>query len=170
MRLCSAIPESYGHDTSEEKLYSKYTDALISASYSFIGLDSIVLAERADSADVEAIAKNYSFVADAKVFRLSRTAKNQKDFKIQAMDSWKRGKPFSMVVCPLYQLPSRNSQIYEQAGARNVCIFSYSHLAVLVQFAEIEGSNATIKLLHEIFKTVQAMNPSKDANLYWASC
>jgi hypothetical protein len=43
-----------------------------------------------------------SAIADAKAFRLSRTAKNQKDFKIQAMDSWKRGKPFAMVVCPIY--------------------------------------------------------------------
>ena len=30
LRLCAAIPESYGHDSSEEKLYSKYTDAVIS--------------------------------------------------------------------------------------------------------------------------------------------
>lgn len=29
LRLCSAIPESYAHDSSEEKLYSKYTDALL---------------------------------------------------------------------------------------------------------------------------------------------
>jgi len=26
LRLCGNIPESYGHDTSEEKLYSKYTE------------------------------------------------------------------------------------------------------------------------------------------------
>lgn len=167
LRLCSAIPESYGHDTSEEKLYSKYTDALISAAYSFMGLKSMVLTERADAADVEIVTDSYSFVADAKVFRLSRTAKNQKDFKVQAMDGWKRGKPFAMVVCPLYQLPSRNSQIYQQAGARNVCIFSYSHLAVLAQLVETEGTDAVIDLLHEVFKTVQAMNPSKDANVYW---
>lgn len=167
LRLCSAIPESYGHDSSEEKLYSKYTDALISASYSYIGLESVVLAERADSADVEAVADDYSFVADAKVFRLSRTAKNQKDFKVQAMDSWKRGKPFAMIVCPLYQLPSRTSQIYSQAAARNVCIFSYSHLAVLARLVESEDTDAVGCLLHEIFKTVQAMNQSKDANTYW---
>lgn len=167
LRLCSAIPESYGHDTSEEKLYSKYTDALISAAYSFMGFSSMVLTERADAADVEAVAADYGFVADAKVFRLSRTAKNQKDFKIQAMDLWKRGKPFAMVVCPLYQLPSRNSQIYQQAAARNVCIFSYSHLAVLVQLVETEGTDEVIGLLYEVFKTVQAMNPSKDANQYW---
>ncbi|MCY4641274.1 MAG: HindIII family type II restriction endonuclease [Gammaproteobacteria bacterium] len=167
LRLCSAIPESYRHDSSEEKLYSKYTDALISECYSWIGLESVVLTERADSADVEAVTDEYSFVADAKVFRLSRTAKNQKDFKVQAMDGWKRGKPFAMVVCPLYQLPSRTSQIYQQAAARNVCIFSYSHLSVLARLTEIEGKEAAINLLHEVFNTVQAMNPSKNANAYW---
>ena len=70
LRLCSAIPESYGHDTSEEKLYSKYTDALISVTYRFMGLNSLVLTERADAADVEAVAQDYSFVADAKVLGL----------------------------------------------------------------------------------------------------
>jgi type II restriction enzyme len=167
LRLCSAIPESYGHDTSEEKLYSKYTDALISAAYSRMGFKSRVLTERADAADVEVVTGTYSFVADAKVFRLSRTAKNQKDFKVQAMDGWKHGKPFAMVVCPLYQLPSRSSQIYQQAGARNVCIFSYPHLAVLAQLVETEGADAVIDLVHNVFKTVQAMNPTKDANPYW---
>jgi type II restriction enzyme len=86
LRLCGNIPESYAHDSSEEKLYSKYTDCLLSEIFKFIGLRSIILKERSDTADVEAFAKNYSFVADAKSFRLSRTAKNQKDFKIQAMD------------------------------------------------------------------------------------
>ncbi|MEG9883031.1 MAG: HindIII family type II restriction endonuclease [Hyphomicrobiales bacterium] len=167
LRLCSAIPESYGHDTSEEKLYSKYTDALISATYSYFGLNSMVLAERADVAGVEIVGNDYSFVADAKVFRLSRTAKNQKDFKIQAMDGWKRGKPYAMLVCPLYQLPSRNSQIYQQACSRNVCIFSYSHLSVLAQLVDSEGSAAVTDLLHNVFKTVQSLNPSKDAIAYW---
>ncbi|MCZ8724966.1 HindIII family type II restriction endonuclease, partial [Escherichia albertii] len=53
LRLCTAIPESYGHDSSEEKLYSKYTDALISECFKYLGLNSIVLTERADAADVE---------------------------------------------------------------------------------------------------------------------
>ncbi|WP_438729164.1 HindIII family type II restriction endonuclease [Parasphingorhabdus sp. DH2-15] len=167
LRLCSAIPEFYRHNSSEEKLYSKYTDALISSAYNFMKMHSTVLTERADAADVEAVSDDYSFVADAKVFRLSRTAKNQKDFKVQAMDGWKRGKPYAMVVCPLYQLPSRNSQIYQQAAARNVCVFSYSHLAVLVRFAEAQGTKASRDLLLEIFKTVEALNPSKDANAYW---
>ena len=167
LRLCTAIPESYEHDSSEEKLYSKYTDILLSAAYSQIGLRSKVLGARANSADVEAVAKDYSFVADAKVFRLSRTAKNQKDFKIQSMDDWKFGRPFAMVVCPLYQVPSRASQIYEQASTRNVCIFSYSHLAVLVQLSVMKDVGSSTSLLHEIFQVVQALNPSKDAISYW---
>jgi type II restriction enzyme len=167
LRLCGDIPESYTHDSSEEKLYSKYTDALLAEAFKSIGIKSIVLKERADAADVEAFAQNFSFVADAKAFRLSRTAKNQKDFKVQAMDGWKRGKPHAMVVCPIYQLPTKSSQIYEQASVRNVCIFTYSHLAMLVSFSLQEGQNRAEELLHEIFKTIPAMNPTKDASSYW---
>jgi type II restriction enzyme len=167
LRLCGNIPESYGHDSSEEKLYSKYTDSLLAEGFKSFGLKSIVLKERADSADVETFAKSYSFVADAKSFRLSRTAKNQKDFKVQAMDGWKRGKPYAMVVCPIYQLPKRSSQIYEQASARNVCVFTYSHLSMLVCFSMVKGNTNTEKLLFELFKTVSALNPSKNASSYW---
>jgi len=167
LRLCGNIPESYGHDTSEEKLYSKYTDCLLSLAYSALGLKSLVLKERADAADVEAFAKDYSFVADAKAFRLSRTAKNQKDFKVQAMHGWKRGKPYAMVVCPIYQLPTSSSQIYQQATTQNVCIFTYSHLALLLAYAEKEGQAKAQQLLKKIFETVKALNPSKNATDYW---
>ena len=34
LRLCGAIPEHYRHDSSEEKLYSKYTDVLLSVVFS----------------------------------------------------------------------------------------------------------------------------------------
>jgi HindIII restriction endonuclease len=174
LRLCGAIPESYGHDTTEEKLYSKYTDILIAVALREIGLNAVVLAERADAADVEAATPSeapteYALVADAKAFRLSRTAKNQKDFKVQAMDNWKRGKPFALVVCPLYQLPRSRSQIYEQAAARNVCLLSYSHLALLVGLQDEHGSDLSISALRSVFEAVEAMNPSKDAVDYWTT-
>jgi type II restriction enzyme len=167
IRLCGNIPESYGHDTSEEKLYSKYTDYLLSFAFSALGLKSLVLKERADAADVEAFAKDYSFVADAKAFRLSRTAKNQKDFKVQAMHGWKRGKPYAMVVCPIYQLPISSSQIYQQATTQNVCIFTYSHLALLLSYSELYGKTKSEQLLKKIFETIRALNPSKNATDYW---
>jgi type II restriction enzyme len=169
LRLCGNIPESYGHDTSEEKLYSKYTDSLLCFAFKKMGLKSLVIAERADVADVDAFGEKYSFVADAKAFRLSRTAKNQKDFKVQAMDRWKHGKPYAMVVCPIYQLPRSTSQIYHQATTRNVCIFTYSHLSLLVRYAETVGKKESEKLLFSIFKTIEALNPSKSALDYWQS-
>ncbi|MEY0234790.1 HindIII family type II restriction endonuclease [Providencia manganoxydans] len=167
LRLCTAIPESYSHDSSEEKLYSKYTDALISECFKFMGLNSVVLTERADAADVEVSCDKYSFVADAKVFRLSRTAKNQKDFKVQAMDGWRHSNNYAMVVCPIYQLPTKNSQIYQQAISRDVCIFTYTHLGVLVKYSEIKGRENTIDLLERIFKSISFLNPSKDSVQYW---
>lgn len=169
LRLCGAIPERYGHDSSEEKLYSKYTDALLSEAFNYIGINSIVLAERADAADVECAGSGFSFVADAKAFRLSRTAKNQKDFKIQAMDGWKRGKPYALVVCPIYQLPTRSSQIYQQAIARDVCVFSYSHLAVIVRLAEKEGKKTAEKTVLTALKSIASLNPSKDSIAYWTA-
>lgn len=169
LRLCGDIPESYEHDSSEEKLYSKYTDALLCESYKMMGLRALVLTERADAADVEVFGAHpeFSFVADAKAFRLSRTAKNQKDFKIQAMDGWKYGKAFAMVVCPIYQLPAKSSQIYQQASARNVCIFTYSHLAMLCNYSQAVSAARAEELLEVVFRTVQALQPSKDAGAYW---
>lgn len=139
LRLCGAVPEHYRHDSSEEKLYSKYTDALISESLTAIGLKSAVITTRADVADVQARGGGYSLVADAKAFRLSRTAKNQKDFKVQAMDGWRNGLDYAVIICPIYQLPSRTSQIYQQAIARNVCIMSYSHLPPWWAWPNVEG-------------------------------
>ncbi|MDR1180972.1 MAG: HindIII family type II restriction endonuclease [Bacteroidales bacterium] len=167
LRLCGNIPECYRHDTSEEKLYSKYTDIILSLSYKILGFNSLVLKERGDAADVEVFAKSYSFVADAKAFRLSHTAKNQKDFKVQAMDEWKRGKPYAMIVCPIYQLPNSSSQIYQQATTRNVCIFTYSHLALLLTYSGRVGTNKVEKLLERILQTIPALNPSKSATDYW---
>ena len=133
------------------------------------GLASIVLSERADAADVEAVGPGYSFVADAKAFRLSRTAKNQKDFKIQAMDRWKYGKDHAMVVCPIYQFPARSSQIYQQAAARSVCILSYSHLAVLLRYAAEAGTSEGQHALREVLHSVVPMMPSKNAAIYWSA-
>lgn len=167
LRLCGDIPEWYGHDTSEEKLYSKYTDILLCEAYKLLGMKSIVLTERGDAADVEAFADTYSFVADAKAFRLSRTAKNQKDFKIEALNRWKYGKPYAMVVCPIYQLPAKQSQIYHSAITREVCIFTYSHLSILILFAQGTSTNLAQELLYKIFENIKAINPTKSSIEYW---
>lgn len=167
LRVCGAMPEQYAHDSSQEKLYSKYTDAVVSEALSAIGLRSTVINARADAADVQARGRGYSLVADAKAFRLSRTAKNQKDFKVQAMDGWRHGLDYAVVVCPIYQLPSRTSQIYQQAIARNVCILSYSHLAALLGLAMRRGTPTPERGLGKVLKSVSLLHPSKSATDYW---
>ena len=167
LRLCGTMPEQYRHDSSEEKLYSKYTDAIISEAFTFIGMKSAVITARADAADVIGHGSGFSLVADAKAFRLSRTAKNQKDFKIQAMDGWRGEFDYAVVICPIYQLPASVSQIYQQAIARNVCILSYSHLAALVGLTTRRSAKPAEEGLHAILKSVSFLNPSKSAVDYW---
>jgi hypothetical protein len=84
------------------------------------------------------------------------------------MDTWKHGKPYALIVCPIFQLPSNSSQIYQQAATRSVCVFSYTHLAVLLRYA-LSGATkeASCDLMKEVFTTVEALSPSKDAVAYW---
>lgn len=169
LRFCGVIPERYRHDSTEEKAYSKYTDSVIAEALTFIGLNAVVLDGRADMADVEAAAAGYDLVADAKAFRLTRTAKNQKDFKVAAMDRWRYSKEFAVVVAPIDQLPTRNSQIYLDASSRNVCVLSYSHLAAVVQSKVTIGEEFAVNLLRGLLAEPGLMNPSKDAQAYWRS-
>ena len=83
-----SIPESIEASSSEEKLYSKASDIVLAKCFEYLGIPASVLKERANSADILARSSyhGYTFVADAKTFRLSRTAKNQKDFKIEALE------------------------------------------------------------------------------------
>ncbi|QPQ54473.1 HindIII family type II restriction endonuclease [Allosphingosinicella flava] len=69
LRFCGNIPERYEHDSSEEKLYSKYTDVVLAKALEQLGLRTAVLVERGDSADVEAVADEQ--VAPALAPRLS---------------------------------------------------------------------------------------------------
>ena len=89
---CGIIPELMGHDSSEEKLWAKYCDILLAQTLTHLSIPAEVLRARGDSADVFGRTHNYSIVGDAKAFRLSRTAKNQKDFKVQALNDWRKKK------------------------------------------------------------------------------
>jgi type II restriction enzyme len=167
LRICGAVPEQYRHDSSEEKLYSKYTDAVVSEALRALGLNSTTIKTRSDAADVQARANDYSLVADAKAFRLSRTAKNQKDFKVQAMDGWRGDLDYAVIVGPIYQYLPRTSQIYLQAITRNVCLLSFTHLACLVSLADRRGIAFAEDTFHQILQTVNLLHPSKSAIDYW---
>lgn len=139
-----AIPQTIRASSSEEKLYSKVTDIILSRCFKEIGLESEVLESRGNSADVTAHSPiyGYSLVADSKAMRLSRTAKNQKDFKVGALgDSWVGDTDtYAVLCCPLYQYPDKKSQIYEQALNNKTCLFSWEHFKYLID-NNIEESN-----------------------------
>ena len=110
------IPESIAHDSKEEKLYAKVSDIILSRCFYELNMNVTVIKERANNADILVSSKyhNYSLVADAKAFRLSRTAKNQKDFKVESMSHWKGDNDYSVLVVPYFQYPQHKSQIYGQ--------------------------------------------------------
>lgn len=135
LKQIGTIPEFFEHDSTEEKLFSKASDAVLSRAFREIGLKSTVLKERGDSADVlaESPIHGYTLVADAKAFRMSRTAKNQKDFKVVALSGWRKDSEYAVLCSPYFQYPSRSSQIYAQAIEHNVCLFSWEHLIFLIE-------------------------------------
>lgn len=166
------IPEKYDHDSTHEKLYAKMSDCVIALIFSRLGFQTIVLAERADAADVTAksVFHGYEFVADAKVFRLSRTAKNQKDFKITSMSHWKKDADYAVVVAPYYQYPNTSSQIYKQILDTGVAINSFEHLLFLLCNNIKETKQISLRpLFHypvEVSNKVTAADSKKAKNIF----
>ncbi|WP_338813921.1 HindIII family type II restriction endonuclease [Bernardetia sp. Wsw4-3y2] len=159
------LPEMFDHDSSEEKIWAKLSDIFLAQSLNYLGVKSEVLGARGNSADVLGRTKEYTLVADAKTFRLSRTAKNQKDFKVNALDTWRQTNNYALLVAPLAQYPSRKSQIYSQAVSKNVTLLSYTHLHFLLDF-----SNQ--KSLKSVLETGKRLSENSDLKLqdaiqYW---
>lgn len=155
------IPERFDHDSTEEKVFAKYCDALLARSLAELGMASTLIEERADAADVEAGFDSYRIVGDAKAFRLSRTAKNQKDFKVEALNQWRKGANYACLLSPLYQYPTSNSQIYQQARSYNVTMLSYTHLAFLIRH------QADPSKLRRLWEAPQNAPAGKSAKAYW---
>jgi len=157
------VPERFAHDSSEEKLWSKFSDILLAQVLTALGLPSQVLRTRGNSADVYSQGPSYTLVSDAKCFRLSRSAKNQKDFKIEALDDWRRQDTYALLVAPLYQYPSGSSQIYAQAVRRNVTLLAYTHLYILLQAP-------TPSDLSPLWQVGQSLpSASSNARVYWST-
>ena len=135
LKQIGTIPETIIQDSTAEKLFSKASDAVLSRAFREVGLKSTVLKGRNNSADVlaESPIHGYTLVADAKAFRLSRTAKNQKDFKVTALSGWRKDADYAVLCSPYFQYPSKHSQIYAQALNHNVCLLSWEHLIFLIE-------------------------------------
>jgi len=159
------IPEKYDHDSTHEKLYAKMSDCVIALIFNNLGFQTVVLTERADAADVtgKSVFHGYDFVADAKVFRLSRTAKNQKDFKIPSMSHWKKDSDYAMLVAPYYQYPNTSSQIYKQVLDTGVALSSFEHLLFLLTNNIKETKDISLRSLFEYPKKISKKITTADA-------
>lgn len=147
------IPECIKASSSEEKLFSKASDIILARCFRMLGLKSKAVNERADSADViaESIHHKYSLVADAKCFRMSRTAKNQKDFKVSALSNWRGAEnEYAVLVSPYFQYPKAESQIYKSALDDNVCLLSWEHISILLDNNIKEIDNFSLESLWNI--------------------
>ena len=144
------IPECIRASSSEEKLFSKSSDIILARCFRMLGLKSKAVAERADSADViaESLHHKYSLVADAKCFRMSRTAKNQKDFKVAALSNWRGGEnEYAVLVSPYFQYPKAESQIYKTALDNNVCLLAWEHISILLDYNISENENFSLETI-----------------------
>lgn len=141
-----AIPEDIGHDSSEEKLYTKASDIIFAKALMEMGLEAKILSQRADCADIIAQSKyhKYSLVGDAKSIRLSRTAKNAKDFKVNSMVHWRGDCDYSVLMHPYFQYPKSNSQIYQDALNGNVCLFAWEYLYIMLKEGVRESSTVSL--------------------------
>ena len=162
---CGILPEMFSQNGSEEKIWAKFSDIILAHALSFLGIETIVLGARGNSADVFGKTEDYTIVGDAKTFRLSRTAKNQKDFKISALDTWRKKNNYALLVAPLMQYPTNKSQIYEQAAKRNVTLLSYTHLHFLLDFY----NGNSLRELWETGKRISLLDESEHEKfqVYW---
>ncbi|MBR4738363.1 MAG: HindIII family type II restriction endonuclease [Rhodocyclaceae bacterium] len=154
------IPEEVGHDTTEEKLYAKASDIVFARALKEMNLEVEILRKRADCADIVAQSRyhGYSLVGDAKAFRLSRTAKNAKDFKIASMEHWRGDSDFSVLVCPYYHYPQSKSQIYKDALEKSVTLFSWEYLYIFLKEGVRETEQNSLKELWNAPATIAAQS------------
>lgn len=160
------IPEDIGHDSSEEKLYTKVSDILFAKALKEMNFEVTVLRERSNCADIIVQSKyhNYSLVGDAKAFRLSRTAKNAKDFKVDSMVHWKEDNDFSVLACPYFQYPKSNSQIYRSALNGNVSLFSWEYLYIILSENIRESEDVNLRELWNQSHNIMQQTNMADAN------
>jgi type II restriction enzyme len=163
------IPEDIEHDSSEEKLYAKVSDILFAKALKEMNFEVTVLRERSNCADIIAQSRyhNYSLVGDAKSFRLSRTAKNAKDFKVESMSHWREDNDFSVLVCPYFQYPKNKSQIYRSALNGNVSLFSWEYLYIILSENIQESEEVDLReLWNQSFNIMQQTNMANANNCF----
>lgn len=158
------IPELVEHDSRAEKIYAKVSDMVLSRAFIELGLKSRVLSERSNAADVYAESNwhNYSLVGDAKIFRLSRTAKNQKDFKVTGLAAWRKDSDYAILCSPYFCYPKRKSQVYSESLNSNVSLFSWEWILFLIKNNVMESSDLNLEKIWNFADIYKQNTPIAD--------
>lgn len=158
------IPEQIKASSTEEKMYSKASDIVLARCFRELGLSSKAVTARGNSADVVAESDyRYTLVADAKCFRMSRTAKNQKDFKVDSLSKWREdNNDYAVLVAPYFQYPNKVSQIYGKALTGQVCLLSWEHILFLLENGAKENVEFNLEKIWEAPKKIARSNSIAD--------
>jgi len=171
------IPEFYGHDSSQETLYSKLVEVLVCEWALRVGLDgSYIQKQKASKEDVTIVKDNFVIVCDAKSYRLGRSqsAPNVKDTLkkadytkwLSAYDSSQLKPIGGLVTFPSLHQWKRGGDaiLYSTDYNLPIPILYYEHLA----FFLVENLNGTIlvKFIND-YKTHFA-EPTSDQSVYLA--
>lgn len=147
------IPEMIQPSSTLEKIYTKVSEIILAKAFNQLGFQSQVIHTRSNTGDVLITSPlNYTVMVDCKCFRATRTAKNQKDFKIASLSQWKKENTYALLVMPEHQI-TENHQIYKQSTQYNVQIIYWETLAMLLYLQISEPQ----KDLHELFIPKQGM-------------
>ncbi|MEM2507677.1 MAG: HindIII family type II restriction endonuclease [Nitrososphaeria archaeon] len=161
------IPETFEHDSSEEKFYAKYCDVLIYGFFKLYGMDAELVTTRGDQPDVIGRLRNkYVIIADAKAFRLSRTALNPKDYKISAVDRWKKQQNADYACLVSSFFPKGRSRLFQEAVTHGVALLSYAHLQYIL--LDPNWRSIDLESLWQIpLLLSRTKNVNVDSNKYW---
>lgn len=164
--VVGTIPEQFAYDSSEEKLYAKYCDMVVLGFFEVNGMMGKLSERRGGAPDVIASCKeHYTIVADVKAFRATRTAKNPKDYKIDALNTWriKHAANYACIVASQY--PSSRSRVYQEAIQRQVVLLRFSDIEeILSRYGALRCER-----LEKLWRlTTYFQTPQVTGDEYWA--
>ena len=136
------IPDLYSNDSSEETLFTKLVEGLVSEWSVRIGAQGELIKQKASYEDVKITIAGKVVVCDAKSFRLGRSqqAPNAKDFlKLEDIRKWMDRYPSSiggLVTYPCKHEWTGKSDIYQYCSTKDAptVMLPYKYLAYLLHY------------------------------------
>ncbi|WP_214766225.1 MULTISPECIES: HindIII family type II restriction endonuclease [unclassified Exiguobacterium] len=172
------IPDEYKHDSSEETLFTKLIEVLVSYFFKHLGVDSEYIVTKSGREDVALYFKENKeevIVSDVKTFRLGRSqqAPNVKDFVkpsdfATAWASHHKNCFGGLIVFPRTHEWKKNSQVYTYCSNPifPILMLSYTHLVLLLKYKS-RFSKDNLKQLWD-YSNLKTINSDSKSD-YWTS-